>query len=384
MDDVNSPKVTGKVLVVDDEESTRMIHRLALKSQFDVETAGSGEQALNICKEHLPDLVLLDVNMPNMDGYEVCTRLRTFTDIPIIFATANESLEEHLKAFDAGGDDLFVKPVTKEILLRKVSLAINRKHSRMLVETEKETLRNMAMNFLSVAGEAGVLQRFMQVSLLCDSPEKLGQRLIETIKELGLEGIILIRDAKHSTVLTSHGEPNSIEISILEQSASMGRIFQFKKRLAVNYDHVSVIVNNLPLEETEKAERLRDDITILAEMTDTLCNNVAMRQSSSTMAEQLHVAMTTAYFEIKEVRTINQKMQMNTRLLLQELVDNVEKTYSFLDTTHLQEESISKTMLESVDKIISLMELTSSASENKFKRIEATLSNKSNQEAELF
>ena len=381
----SSSKVAGRVLVVDDDEDTRTIHRLALATQFDVETASSGEQALNICKEHLPDLVLLDVVMPNMDGYEVCRKLRNFTDIPIIFATANESLDEHLKAFDVGGEDLFVKPVTREILLRKVSLAIQRKHSRIQLEAEKDSLRSMAMNFLSAAGETGILQRFMQISLLCNTPEQLGQKLIETIKDFGLECIVLIKDSKHATILTSHGDPSSIEVSILEQSSIMGRIFQFKQRLVVNYDHVSVIVSNLPVEETEKADRLRDDITILAEMTDTLCGNVAMRQSSNSMAEQLHVAMSTAYFETKFLRESSQRVQMDVRLLLHELVDNVEKAYSWLDTNRIQEESISKTMLESVEKILVLLQSASIQSDEKFNKIEAALSGGSDDhEAEIF
>jgi putative two-component system response regulator len=98
----NWPDVTGRVLVVDDDKITRILHRTLLSNQFDVETASSGEEALKMCSERLPDLILLDVIMPDMDGYETCLQIREFTDIPIIFATGNETLDEHMAAFDAG------------------------------------------------------------------------------------------------------------------------------------------------------------------------------------------------------------------------------------------------------------------------------------------
>ena len=384
--DMNSaPEVTGRVLVVDDDSVTRTLLRSALSAQFDVETASSGEQALQICSAHMPDLVLLDVVMPEMDGYETCRRLREFTDIPIIFVTANESLEEHLKAFDAGGEDIITKPVVKEILLRKASIAIQRKNSQLQLKTEKDSMQRMAMNFLSAVGESGVLQKFMQASLTCNALEELAQRLIDALKDFGLECSVLIRDDKFSAILTSHGEASAIEAAILEQASSMGRIFQFKQKLVVNYDHVSVIVNNLSDDDADRVGRMRDNITILTEMTDTLCGNVTMRQGARTMAEQLQVAMGTALFETKSLREMARRTQMDTRLLLQELVDTVEKTYSWLGTSREQETSISKTMLASVERILSLLEKAGGESEEKFTKIQSSLlSSGGDNEVELF
>ena len=373
METNNLAEVTGRVLVVDDDSITRTIHRTGLSGQFDVETASSGAQALQICKERLPDLVLLDVMMPEMDGYETCRKLREFTDIPIIFATANESLEEHLKTFDAGGDDIITKPVVQDILLRKVSLAILRKNEKQQLKSEKDSLQNMAMNFLSAVGESGVLQKFMQASLTCSTSKDLGKHLVEAIKDFNLECSVLIREGSTTTIWTSHGEPSDMERSILEQSLSMGRIFQFKQRLVVNYDRVSVIVNNMPLEESEKSGRLRDNITMLAEMTDTLCENVDIRQASFARAEQLQVALTTAVMAIEALHETANNAQVDTRLLLQELVDNIEKTYSWLGTSRQQEESIGKTMYASVEKILQLLETTSDKSNEEFDKVLSAL-----------
>ena len=366
-------EVSGRVLVVDDDRVTRMIHRSWLSARFDVETASSGIEALEICKKHLPDLVLLDVVMPEMDGYETCRQLREFTDIPILFATANESLEEHLQAFDAGGDDIIIKPVAQEILLRKVSLAIYRKNEQLKLLNEKDSLHSMAMNFLSAVGETGVLQKFMQTSLTSATPKELGQHLVEAIQEYGLESIVLIRDDNTSTILASHGNPSEIETSILEKSISMGRIFQFKKRLAVNYDRVSVIVTNMPTDESEKSGRIRDNICTLVEMTEAMCENTYMRQAAISRAKKLQVALATAASAIEALDEKRIDAQVGLRLLLQELVDNIEKTYSWLGTTRDQERCISDTMYASVGKALSLLETTGDQYDAGFVKILAAL-----------
>lgn len=368
-----APEITGRVLIVDDEKTTRALHRTVLSKQFDVVTADSGEEALKICRAQLPDLVLLDVMMPEMDGFETCQKLREFTDIPIIFATANDKLEEHLKAFDAGGDDIIAKPVVKEILLRKVSLAIQSNRVKHNLKTEKDSMQSMAMSFLSAAGESGVLQQFMQVSLTCNSPKVLGEQLVEAIRLFGLECSVLIRDNTGSPIISSYNPPSEIERSILEHSASMGRIFQFKQKMVVNYDRVSVIVDNMPAEETEKSGRLRDNITILAEMTDTLCENVSMRQTSHARAEQFQVAMTTNFFAIESLREMSRNTQLDIRILLQELIDNVDKSFAWLGTSRNQEKQINQTMHVSVEKILGLLETSRAGTDEKFEQVLTSL-----------
>jgi len=369
----SAPEITGRVLIVDDEKTTRALHRTVLSKQFDVVTADSGEEALKICRAQLPDLVLLDVMMPEMDGFETCQKLREFTDIPIIFATANDKLEEHLKAFDAGGDDIIAKPVVKEILLRKVSLAIQSNRVKHNLKTEKDSMQSMAMSFLSAAGESGVLQQFMQVSLTCNSPKVLGEQLVEAIRLFGLECSVLIRDNTGSPIISSYNPPSEIERSILEHSASMGRIFQFKQKMVVNYDRVSVIVDNMPAEETEKSGRLRDNITILAEMTDTLCENVSMRQTSHARAEQFQVAMTTNFFAIESLREMSRNTQLDIRILLQELIDNVDKSFAWLGTSRNQEKQINQTMHVSVEKILGLLETSRAGTDEKFEQVLTSL-----------
>jgi PleD family two-component response regulator len=114
---------TQKILVVDDEEHIRKIVRFQLeKAGYTVETAEDGVEALKAIEAAPPDLVLLDLMMPNMDGYEVCRRLKSnyqTNHIPIIMVTAKADLENKLQGFEDGANDYIAKPFAiTELLVR--------------------------------------------------------------------------------------------------------------------------------------------------------------------------------------------------------------------------------------------------------------------------
>jgi type IV pilus assembly protein PilB len=119
------------ILCIDDEKITRtLIERLLATNGYSVITAESGEQALQVLQHSKPELILLDVMMPGMNGYEVCARLRDQPDlalIPVIFVTALEAEKDKAKAFALGAADYLVKPIQRNVLLEKVAAHITTK-----------------------------------------------------------------------------------------------------------------------------------------------------------------------------------------------------------------------------------------------------------------
>src|SRR5215510_11672075 len=113
------------VLCVDDDKIIlTLFERLLANNGYAVVTAESGDQALQAIQHTRPDLILLDVTMPGMDGYEVCSRLQQNKDlayIPVIFATAREEEKDRARAFALGAVDYLVKPTSPDILLQKVA-----------------------------------------------------------------------------------------------------------------------------------------------------------------------------------------------------------------------------------------------------------------------
>lgn len=119
----NAP-VRDRILVVDDSDIDRMLLRLVLEQGgYDVLAAEDGSQALALLETMQPDLILLDVCMPDMDGYALCRKIRSrspTSDTPIIFVSGNAGSEDRVKAFDSGGVDYLIKPIEASETLARV------------------------------------------------------------------------------------------------------------------------------------------------------------------------------------------------------------------------------------------------------------------------
>jgi two-component system, OmpR family, response regulator MprA len=118
----------SKVLIVDDDAHIRASLRRTLAFEgYQVREAGDGTGALEAALDELPDLVILDVMLPGIDGMEVCRRLREVNDVPILMLTAREGTSSQVEGLDAGADDYLVKPFVKDELLARVRALLRRR-----------------------------------------------------------------------------------------------------------------------------------------------------------------------------------------------------------------------------------------------------------------
>ncbi|HYL09285.1 MAG TPA: response regulator transcription factor [Candidatus Acidoferrales bacterium] len=118
---------SATILVVDDEPQIRRVMRTTLSvAGYSILEARSGEEALEKVRSERADLVLLDINMPGMDGLETCREIRSGSDVPIIMLTVRNTERDKVMALDAGADDYVVKPFGTEELLARIRAALRR------------------------------------------------------------------------------------------------------------------------------------------------------------------------------------------------------------------------------------------------------------------
>ncbi len=116
-----------KILVIDDDENTLwLVSTLLQHNDFEVIKSASATEGLDIARDQQPDLILLDVMMPDMDGWEVCRRLRETSAVPVIFITAKSSVKDVVKGLEIGGDDYVVKPFDNHELLARIRTQLRR------------------------------------------------------------------------------------------------------------------------------------------------------------------------------------------------------------------------------------------------------------------
>ncbi|WP_379133867.1 two-component system response regulator [Paenibacillus sp. sgz500958] len=151
------PDVRPVILVVDDTPDNIVLLSGLLKEQYKVKVATNGEKALQVAKSSPPDLILLDIMMPVMDGYETCRRLKEdeeLKDIPVIFLTAKEEVEDENKGFGLGAVDYITKPLSSPILLSRVKTHLTLKMSKDFLEDQNQYL------------EAEISRRTKEISLI--------------------------------------------------------------------------------------------------------------------------------------------------------------------------------------------------------------------------
>ena len=139
----------NNVLIVDDaDENLKFLSEILIADGYSVSQASSGEQAIMMIKAQLPGIILLDVMMPEMDGFEVCRQLKAdpeTTTIPVIFISALGDEQSKLQGFQVGGVDYITKPFRKVEILARVRVHINLRNFVSDLETQKERLVEEAL-----------------------------------------------------------------------------------------------------------------------------------------------------------------------------------------------------------------------------------------------
>ncbi len=372
----------GRLLVFDDSDSYRRELASALENHFDVVIVKGGDEAVALCEHWLPDVLVLDIEN-HAAGVEACRQLRALCDVPIIFATIDTTLDGMVVAFDAGASDLLVKPVVEKVLINKVQLAVQNRRRQLRLETEQADLESMAMDYLSSLSARDVLMNFARNSIRCRTFEELADKVVGAVHELQLSCFGEIRHEGGAPVrFRSSGNESPLEQSILSQLSSMGRQFQFRSQMVVNFPQISIVLNKLPINEPEKIAKIRDNITILAETADGLCENVQMRHQASAHAEQLQLALMRANQAVTGLQETMNHTLLDTRLLLQDLADNVQKAYAWLGTSTDQEAAISNMMEESIQRI--LARISQDDISNQIEQVFGSLQVTSTDDVELF
>ncbi len=134
-----------RILVVDDDPAvTSLLKRGLAYEGFAVDTAASGSDGLSLAREHPPDLVILDVMMPGLDGWEVLRRLRAADrELPILMLTARDAPSDQVQGLDLGADDYVVKPFTFDVLAARVRAALRR---RQAVQADVLRFQDLALD----------------------------------------------------------------------------------------------------------------------------------------------------------------------------------------------------------------------------------------------
>jgi adenylate cyclase len=227
------------VLVVDDlPQNTRLLDAVLAPRGYRVLTAGSGDDALRVLAEQQPDLVLLDILMPGLDGYQVCQRIRQDPNtafLPIVMITASGN-QERLRAIEAGADDFVTKPLDQAELLARIGslLRIKRYHDTITRQAAELAAWNQELE-QRVRAQVEQLQRISRLRRFL-SPQ-LATLVVESGDESFLDShrreiVVVFCDLRRFTAFAETAEPEEVIAILNEYHAALGDlIFRFEGTL---------------------------------------------------------------------------------------------------------------------------------------------------------
>ncbi len=224
----------SRILVVDDHEpNARLLVDLLSVHGFDAVSAGGGEAALAEIARHSPDLVLLDVMMPGLDGYEVCRRLRANADcaaLPIVLVTALDPQEERVRGLEAGADDFLAKPIHAPELLARVRSLLRVKHLYDQTQAQARELAELNRNL-----ETRIEEEVAKNAKLARLKRFLSPQLADLVVAGGAtdplvthrrEIAVVFADLRGFTGFAETVEPEVLMACLREYHAAMGQVIQ--------------------------------------------------------------------------------------------------------------------------------------------------------------
>ncbi len=292
------------VLAIDDDKFVqKMICRVLNSDELSVRLANDGESGLEAVNEKIPSIILLDVEMPGINGYEVCDQLRNkeaTKDVPIIFLSSHSSLRERLQGYEVGADDYIVKPFEAEHLLARINVLINYHKERQELRKQYEIAQKTAMLAMTGSSELGQAMQFLEKSLNYQSIEELAQGLFNCTDIFGLDCCMLLITEKQHFWFASEGVISPLEKELLEMCDREARFLDFGSRTIINYPAVSLLVKNMPLDDMERYGRIKDLVPILLAAVNSKINSLvtqdALTQQSLNLLDSFKLIRNNLFF----------------------------------------------------------------------------------------
>lgn len=280
------------VLAIDDDRIVQKIVRRALEPQgFRVRTADDGEHGLATARAEPPDIILLDVEMPGMNGYQVCEQLvedPTFKYIPIVFLSSHSSLQERLLGYEMGASDYIVKPFESDDLLARIRVLLKYAGEQRELQEQIEQAQRTAMEALSTTNELGQAMSFMESSLSYNTIEDAAMGLLQVTRNLALDCRLMVTLEDQTCWFPSEDQISPLEKELMSMSDRNQRFLDFGDSTLVNYPAASLLVTNMPLDNPERYGRIKDLLPLLLSGLSAKIYSLATQQALKEHADALN------------------------------------------------------------------------------------------------
>ena len=349
-----------RIFVVDDEALITEVIQDVLSEVGPVDTFSSSEdclEKLELCQREgtLPNLVVLDVGLPGIDGYECCRLIKEMApDLPVMFVSGHESNEARLQGYDVGGEDFVVKPFSNAELLNKVKVFQHRLAKEQSMAEQMAMSEQLSNLVLASMGESGLVLQFLSKAIVCETEDELVEAVLHLLRGYQRQGAVQLRSVTGVINRCTDGSSSPLEVSVLDHVKTLGRMFEFKTRSVVNFDRVTIMVSNMPVEDSEFCGRIRDNLTIAAQGCDARLAAMETALSERMRFQANQKVLSSLKNTIAELSEAERTQRETMGQLSNALLDTLTKSYVHLGLTENQERFLTDLIQNDITEMLAV------------------------------
>jgi DNA-binding response OmpR family regulator len=348
------------VFVVDDDKTTRLLLGSMLGKAYAVEAFDSAESCLERLAHKQPDLFLLDVGLPGMDGYDLCRNIKGVTEIaniPVVFISGHDDLDAVMAGYDAGGEDYIVKPFDIAGLSHKIENLRRIEQNRKALSGQVKDSDELATLVLANLDEYAVLIKFLRSLNECSNTEETVEAILRSLGAFHLDGAVQIRLRNFEKTYSKAGENWPLEIAVINHIRTLDRIFEFRTRCAYNFEHITILVTNMPVADADLCGRIRDHLAIAAEAADAKLMALQSFADNASMRDEIRNVLQAVGQTVESYGKKYDDARYRGSVFTARILDDLLAAFAHLGMSSQQEEEILAMVKDRSNKLIDIYDI---------------------------
>ncbi|MBG9999164.1 MULTISPECIES: response regulator transcription factor [Pseudoalteromonas] len=307
------------VLAIDDDKYVHHIIEESLAGFCKIIHAKDGDEGLRLTNKYNPDIILLDIEMPGMSGYDVCKTIKqsqNTQDIPVMFLSSKIELSDRVKGYSVGASDYITKPFNAEELIARIKVLYEYRQKCAKLKLDIVKANKTAEIAMTESGDMGRIMRYVGQSYHANNFQSLSEYFFTFFAPLNLDVVVVFWYQGKGIFYSQQSGVCPLEQELLEQHRNAQRFVDIGSSTIINYPKVSLLIKNMPVDNDALYGRYKDLFPHILEVTNEKVVTMERSESSYEQAAQISTALQDI---VKQLTTQNVEQNKSTKEFIEQL-----------------------------------------------------------------
>ena len=307
------------VLAIDDDKYVHHIIEESLAGFCKIIHAKDGDEGLRLTNKYNPDIILLDIEMPGMSGYDVCKTIKhseSTQDIPVMFLSSKIELSDRVKGYSVGASDYITKPFNAEELIARIKVLYEYRQKCTKLKLDIAKANKTAEIAMTESGDMGRIMRYVGQSYHANNFQSLSEHFFAFFAPLNLDVVVVFWYQGTGVFYSQQSGVCPLEQELLEQHRQAQRFVDIGSSTIINYPKVSLLIKNMPVDNDALFGRYKDLFPHILEVTNEKVITMERSESSYEQAAQISTALQDI---VKQLTTQNIEQNKSTKVFIEQL-----------------------------------------------------------------